>query len=212
MKTFIVLPFVLAFPSISFASEACENSLGIPTSTGRLISKTCRNSEGHTIRKSIFLDEQKLLEDQSLYGDRAADKTRMHWIYESEPQMKTGCSERLYLIDLAYKPPKVFAFGVKSACNEFHWASWGAKRSVIALKHNVKFIYENGKLIPPVPGEKLWKSIEPPHGPVGMSENSAIPFAEDIPLPPAGEQKNSPLRERAEVHIKGEDMEETGAT
>jgi hypothetical protein len=83
------------------------------------------------------------------------------------------------------RPVKVFAFGVKTACNEFHWASWGKNRSVIALKKNVEFVYENGKLIPPKAGEKLFNSIEPPHSSRGggMNEESAIPFVEEVSSP-----------------------------
>ena len=69
------------------------------------------------------------------------------------------------------------------ACNEFHWASWGEKRSVIALKNNVSFVYENGKITPPASGQKLWKAIEPPHAGSGLAEEDAIGFAEDVPLP-----------------------------
>jgi len=81
------------------------------------------------------------------------------------------------------KPIKVTAFGVKKACNEFHWASWGEKRSVVALKSNVRFAYENGKMTSPEGGEKLWKSIEPPHAGAGLSLEDAVPFVEDVPLP-----------------------------
>jgi hypothetical protein len=76
----------------------------------------------------------------------------------------------------------VIAFGVKKACNEFQWASWGEKRSVVALKNNVKFVYENGTVKLPKAGETLWNAIEPPHAGPGLSEEEAIPFAEELPI------------------------------
>lgn len=111
------------------------------------------------------------------------NKSRSIWIYVPQSQLKTACPDHLYLIDLSQSPVNVIAFGVKKACNEFHWASWGEKRSVIALKRNVKFIYENGKMILPKPGEKLWSSIEPPHAGEGLALEDAIPFADDVPPP-----------------------------
>lgn len=81
------------------------------------------------------------------------------------------------------KPVKVTAFGVKKACNEFHWASWNEKRSVLSLKNNVKFVYENGKMTLPASGEKLWKAIEPPHAGAGLDLQDAVAFSEDVPLP-----------------------------
>ncbi len=40
-------------------------------------------------------------------------------------------------------------FGVKNACNEFDWTSWGEKNSVIALKTYVCFTYKDGRMILP---------------------------------------------------------------
>ena len=129
------------------------------------------------------MDQQKLLEDKFLSADLAIEKTRTYWVYSGKALAETGCPDRLYLIDLSMKPAKVIAFGVKKACNEFHWASWGDKRSVIALKNNVSFVYENGRITPPASGKKLWKAIEPPHAGSGLAEEDAIGFAEDVPLP-----------------------------
>jgi hypothetical protein len=36
-----------------------------------------------------------------------------------------GCPARMFLIDLSSDKPRVYAFGVKNACAEYHWASWG---------------------------------------------------------------------------------------
>lgn len=183
MKIFAILPFVFAVPGLSFAGQNCENSLGIQTPAGKLVSTDCYDSGGQHVRKSISIEGRKLLDDRWLYGDLAVDRTRIHWIYQSEPQMKTGCSEKFYLIDLSYNPPKVFSFGVKNACNEYEWSSWSNKRSVISLKHNVKFVYQNGKIIPPAKGERLWESIEPPHAGSGMAVDDLVPFGEELPLP-----------------------------
>jgi hypothetical protein len=49
--------------------------------------------------------------------------------------------------------------------------------------NNVKFTYENGKMTLPPGGEKLWHAIEPPHAGAGLSEEDAVPFAEDVPPP-----------------------------
>lgn len=65
----------------------------------------------------------------------------------SDPTL--NCPPRMFLIDLTSDTPHVFAFGVKNACAEYHWASWGKKRSVIAIKDNIRFTYSNGKLSPP---------------------------------------------------------------
>lgn len=89
----------------------------------------------------------------------------------------------LALLDLSHKPFKVFSFGVRKACNEFEWSSWGQKRSVIALKKNVAFVYESGKFSLPASGGKLWNSIEPPHAGSGMTIEDVVPFAEELALP-----------------------------
>lgn len=111
------------------------------------------------------------------------DSSRTRWLFRGDVDPSTGCARQLYALDLATTPASVFAFGVKNACNEFHWASWGDKRSVIALKHNVRFVYESGKLAPPAKGEALWKAIEPPHSGPGLSIEDAIPFVEIVPAP-----------------------------
>lgn len=72
---------------------------------------------------------------------------------------------------------------MKNACNEFESALWGKTRSVIRLKKNVKFIYENGQIIPPASGAKLWHDIEAPHAGIGFKEVDAKGFAEEVPLP-----------------------------
>lgn len=171
--------------SSSMASETCKSGRGVKTPYGRLAATTCSDANGYTTRKWLSLDQKPLIEDEFLSGDLAIEKTRTYWIYSGKALAETGCSDRLYFLDLSAQPTKVLAFGVKKACNEFHWASWGDKRSVIALKHNVKFVYENGKLIPPASGEGLWKAIEPPHAGTGLAKEDAVGFVEELPLPKA---------------------------
>jgi hypothetical protein len=141
------------------------------------------SANGHS--EALVLNEKTIIKDQQLF-DNESNKDRSIRIYTSgDFDIGTGCSRRIYLVDLSLQPVKVIAFGVKNACNEFHWASWGDKRSVIALKSNVKFTYENGKLTPPAAGEKLFKAIEPPHSSrgAGLTEESAIPFVNEVELP-----------------------------
>lgn len=159
----------------------CETTPARNTKFGSISKTECGTSEtGY--RYSINVNDQPVLSANYLSRQDFDERTGV-WIFRGDSLWKTGCPDRLYLIDLAQKPVKVIAFGVRKACNEFHWASWGEKRSVIALKHNVKFTYENGKIILPKAGKKLWMAIEPPHAGEGLSEGDAIPFAEDVPLP-----------------------------
>ena len=85
----------------------------------------------------------------------------------------------MYLIDLTGHKPRVFAFGVKNACAEYHWASWGKKRSVIAIKENIRFTYSNGKLTPPPSdfgdGIPLVRRYS--------EDQRNWPFVEELPIP-----------------------------
>lgn len=183
MKHLLLATLLIWHGIICFADETCEKGRGVKTPYGRLTTTECADSNGITTRQWVSLDDQKLLEDKILSADLAIEKTRSYWVFTGKPKLESGCPDRIYLIDLSLKPVKVIAFGVKKACNVFHWASWGEKRSVIALKNNVKFIYENGKITLPPKGEKLYKSIEPPHAGAGLSLEDAIPFSEDVPPP-----------------------------
>lgn len=182
MKRLLIGVLTLFVVAAAFGSEKCKTGLGFSTPYGKLVSTRC-SIDGVDKTHTLLLNDAKLLEDVRLF-DEGGDKTRRLHVYTSgDFSAETACSKKLYLLDLSGSPPKVFAFGVKNACNEFHWASWGDKRSVIALKHNVKFVYEDGKLIPPAKGEALWKAIEPPHGGPGLGIEDAIPFVEVVPAP-----------------------------
>lgn len=162
--------------------EDCNRSKAKTYPFGEVYRSQCGTAKtGY--RDTIYLNGSALLSDSQLLDDDSnADRSiRIYTSGESSPQ--TGCAPRLYLVDFSTKPAKVIAFGVKKACNEFHWASWGDKRSVTALKKNVKFVYENGVMTLPNGGRSLWKAIEPPHAGQGLSEEDAIPFAEEVSRP-----------------------------
>ena len=160
----------------------CETTLPRVTPGGTITKTDCGTAK-KGYRHTINVDGATVLTDSQLFKE-TRDDSRTKWVFSSgKAHPETGCPDRLYLIDLSVRPVKVIAFGVKKACNELHWASWGEKRSVIALKNNVKFTYENGKMTLPPAGEKLWHAIEPPHAGAGLAEEDAVPFAEDVPPP-----------------------------
>lgn len=178
-----VLPSLLLFFVVGCnAADVCENDRGRKTPHGQLSITTCVNSRGITTREWLSLDGKKILESTYL-SEQEFSADRKKWIFHGEVNYKTGCASELYLVDIGRPSPKIIAFGVRKACNEFHWASWGAKRSVIAIKNNVRFVYENGKLIPPASGEKLWSSVEPPHAGPGLAVEEAVGFVEVLVLP-----------------------------
>lgn len=180
-----------------YANDGCRYGRGTTTSFGILNMEVCKkqikveppisstnpaNNIGFDYVYSLRLADKLILRDTYL-SENDSDKGRKLWVFRGNSMQETGCPDRLYFVDLSKSPVKVIAFGVKKACNEFHWASWGEKRSVIALKNNVKFTYENGKMTLPAKGKKLWNAIEPPHAGAGLNEEDAIPFADDVPLP-----------------------------
>lgn len=109
---------------------------------------------------------------------QSSNKADSILVLEDGNDSNLGCTGRLFLLDLTGAKPRVFAFGVRNACNEFHWASWGKKRSVIAIKRNVKFIYENGKMTLPKKDNDLFSDIQP------TKELTAVeklePFVEEL--------------------------------
>jgi hypothetical protein len=153
----------------------------VKTDQGVIKHVICRDTQKHYIH--VIKHEEQLLLRTDFLAEEANNKGRSIWVLSGKPSAETGCPDRLYLIDLAMKPEKVIAFGVKKACNQFHWASWGERRSVIALKNNVSFVYENGQIKPPASGERLWKAIEPPHAGVGLTQEDAVAFAEELQPP-----------------------------
>lgn len=182
MKRTLVATVVGLAVASGSASEQCRSGFGIQTPQGKLVSTRC-TVDGVDRTHSLSLDGIKVLEDARLFSEETNKLRTLHVYKSGTYSAVTACAEKLYLLDTSRRPPLTIAFGVKNACNEFHWASWGDKRSVIALKKNVKFVYEDGKLLPPAKGEALWNAIEPPHSGPGLSIEDAIPFVE-IVLPP----------------------------
>lgn len=184
LKTYISLAIV-CFLSISCsAQEICKFNRSKSYPAGEFKFGKCTDQDRNPLRSYLEVDGQIVLA-RSYLSESESNSTQTIRIYRDDATIETGCPANFYLIDLSQQPVKVIAFGVKNACNEFHWASWGDKRSVIALKSNVKFTYENGKLTPPAAGEKLFKAIEPPHSSrgAGLTEESAIPFVNEVALP-----------------------------
>ncbi|MES2116809.1 MAG: hypothetical protein V4578_16730 [Pseudomonadota bacterium] len=181
---FFTIVFCICTPSRAqvIRSNFCETAPPLRTQHG-VITKTDCGTAAKGYKQTFSVDGTAVLTDTQLFNE-ARDDSRTKWVFSSgKTHPETGCPDRIYLIDLSIKPAKVIAFGVNKACNEFHWASWGEKKSVIALKNNVKFTYENGKMTLPPAGEKLWHAIEPPHAGAGLAEEDALPFAEDVPPP-----------------------------
>lgn len=164
------------------AQVTCKAGRAIDTPVGDLVISRCVDQNRQPVKRFVSVAGEKVLEANYL-NDEDSDKERMKWVFRGDALPETGCPDRLFLLDLSHKPFKVFSFGVRKACNEFQWSSWGQKRSVIALKKNVAFAYENGKFSLPTAGEKLWNSIEPPHAGSGMTIEDAVPFAEELALP-----------------------------
>lgn len=182
MKRFAFVVFAVLLASRAFGQENCERNRGVKTPYGSLFETECSDAKGYTTWQSVSLGVQVLLEGKSLFVE-GSNKNRTIWVYSGRSIQEIGCPDRLYLIDLSMAPPKVISFGVKKACNLFHWASWGDRRSVIALKRSVLFIYEDGRITPPPSGKQLWSAIEPPHAGSGLIEEDAVGFAEEVPSP-----------------------------
>jgi hypothetical protein len=93
------------------------------------------------------------------------------------------CSVRAYLVDTSYTPTKIIRFGVRNACAEFDYISSGKKNMVVALKKNVKFKYQDGKLIPPKADEDLWAGALSDWVYANATPDKIVPFVEEIQTP-----------------------------
>jgi hypothetical protein len=162
-------------------SDNCKASKPRKTDYGEFIKVDCGTAKtGY--KETISFNGVSILSDVRLF-DEDHNKDYSLRVYTSgAANPKTGCPSNLYLVDVSTQPVRVFSFGVKSACNEFHWASWGANRSVIALKDNVQFVYENGKITPPKADSDLWRKIKPTM--FSTPVEKLIPFADEVPMPP----------------------------
>lgn len=112
------------------AEPSCETSKA-KTRTFGLISKTVCENGRETVKESVNLNGQPVLSDVQFFQEELGFDGSVRVYTSGAPSPLTGCAPRLYLLDMRHKPAKVFSFGIKNACNEFSWASWGDKRSVI---------------------------------------------------------------------------------
>jgi len=180
-KRLAIFLLTLLFQTGSFAESSnpiqCRTSAPGFTPAGKVYSRECGN------RTEIYLNDKLILADDEQLFPNESSKDSLIAIYSGGTRDPvTTCRKSLYLLDFSKKPGKVISFGVKNACSNFEWVSWGTKRSVIALVHNVRFIYENGRMIPPKGGEDLWVAIESGHGdPVDV--DSITPFVKELPVP-----------------------------
>lgn len=182
MKYVSAFVALMSYLSVGHAVECDRTGRPSKTPYGVISVYSCEERVGGDNFYFLDLDGKKILQD-SFLAREDFNQGRSIWVYTGGGSVATGCARQLYLLDLAKAPIKIIAFGVRNACNEFHWASWGEKRSVIALKKNVSFVYENGKLTPPPAGAKLWNDIEAPHAGDGLKEADAIPFVVELKLP-----------------------------
>lgn len=161
------------------AQQICENHGTAHTPKGNLIDNYChdlsKNSpslDRYTLNESILFSSPY----PTSFTDENKEKTL--FVIQGPYDNDLACPSRMFLIDLTGDKPHVYAFGVKNACAEYHWASWGKMRSVIAIKENIRFTYSNGKLTPPPAdfGDGTPVNIRPPADP------RSWPFVEEIPI------------------------------
>jgi hypothetical protein len=151
----IVFLVALIFHSAQ-ATEKCESERPVDTPNGLLVQEVCsttievpvptgninpNNRIGHRYTYTLKLGNAPLIRDSYL-SLQDLDRKKGLRIYSNG-------GTALYLVDLNQNPPLIFKFGVRMSTNEFEYASWGKKNSVIAIKDNTKFIYQDGRLIPP---------------------------------------------------------------
>ena len=167
-------------PEVSLGESICDDHGGLKTPLGVLQEQVCRipNRPGSSVTQ--FLLEKKIVLSGSYpMMFRHANKANSLLVIEGSQDPSLACPARTFLIDLTGNKPRVFAFGVKNACAEYHWASWGKKRSVIAIKENIRFTYSNGKLMPPPPdfGDGIPLVRRYPE------DQRNWPFVEELPIP-----------------------------
>lgn len=146
--------------SQSNASECIDKKVQISTPQGPLRLQRCSGPRGKL--EKWLLGDREVLSGDAPITDKAQNKAGSLVVFSGGAYVHgTGCQGELKLVDFTGATPRVFRFGVKNACNEFHWASWGARTSVIALKENVRFVYAEGVLSPPQKDNALSSSIKP---------------------------------------------------
>lgn len=152
---FALITFISLLSSMVVASDKpldCRDAAWkIKTAHGLLKSISC-DAAPHSPQKWLtkwYLNDKELLWGYGSLGFEARNDEKSLIVLSDFNDPTLSCPARMFLIDLTGIQPRVFAFGVKNACAEYHWASWGKKRSVIAIKENIRFTYSNGKLTPP---------------------------------------------------------------
>lgn len=128
---------------IIYAGEVCTDRLPITTPYGDLVRRTCHEGE-EDLTFEILLSGKAVIKAKSL-SDEGRNNKKSVWIYSGEWKGRKA----IFLLDFSQNSPKAFAFGITMATNEIDYVSWGKKNDVIAIKNNVKFLYQGGRLIPP---------------------------------------------------------------
>jgi hypothetical protein len=128
---------------IIYAGEVCTDRLPITTPYGDLVRRTCHEGEKN-LTSEILLSGKAVIKAKSLL-DEGRNNKKSVWIYSGEWNGRNA----IFLLDISQNPIKAFAFGITMATNEIDYVSWGKKNDVIAIKNNVKFLYQGGRLIPP---------------------------------------------------------------
>ena len=173
----------LQLVGVVFGQSVCESYGSVKTPKGILERQVCKTlgQPGSSV-SMFFLDGKTLLKGANPITFEAENKNATLFALQDSYDPNLACPARMFLIDLTNNKPRVFAFGVKNACAEYHWASWGKKRSVIAIKENIRFTYSNGKLTPPPPdfgdGIPLVRRY-----PEDAASQRNWPFVEELPIP-----------------------------
>lgn len=167
----------------SFGQQTCSVDGKTNTPLGSLEEWVCRDKGKDVSSVSEFkLDSTSILKSAYPTTFQTENKAKTLFVLQSASDPKMACPAHMYLIDLTGTKPRVFAFGVKNACAEYHWASWGKKRSVIAIKENIRFSYSNGKLNPPPAdfgdGTPLLRRYTE-----DVKSQRNWPFVEELPIP-----------------------------
>lgn len=175
----VLLLAALAAHDPAQAAPVCRQDDALPTANGVLRRLRCTDTEFPTIDR-WELDGQLLLQGPYPIGRETRDDSKRLYVLSSASSPRTHCTENLFLLDLSTTQPRVFRFGVRHACNDYHWASWGKQRSVIAIKNNVRFVYANGRLTPPRHDVALMEKLQfSAYGGSNVFEE-IVPFAEEI--------------------------------
>jgi hypothetical protein len=197
MKKIFMFILLAAMSKITLAQEVnattCKDGTWkIHSPLGLITEQVCKTSEGSPQKwaTKYLLEGKPLLLRYGSVSLQIANKDDSLIVLQDFQNPQTGCPDRMFLMDLTGTAPRVFSFGVKNACNEYHWAKWSnKKRSVIALKFNVQFTYLNGKLIPPedTDGDKFgtplgYEAPTPATPPTPFVQELALPKSQ----PPAG--------------------------